>query len=268
MPALVAFLVGPVAIAAFVRVLTSGGPWSPLWQLWIVALIVLFAATWFLDRAEKLKAAHIAAGYIPLRALQTETQSATVGIALAVIAEFVLVASFELLLGVVLIGLLAVWILVGFLPPMRRHQGRSSIEVACTRESAFALVSDPHSWRLWTPELELVEMSETPVRLGTIVYSRMRIGGRPLEARERVAVFDPPVRCGSEILDAGGTGLDLYEIAATESGTLVTYTFRSVLPPTHAILGGTFRNYKFTERWRKKMLRIKELLEEGSAGSV
>src|SRR5260370_41986323 len=115
MPALVTFLVGPVAIAAFVRVVTSRGPWSPLWQLWIVALIVLFAATWFLDRAEKLYAAHIASGYIPLRALQSETQSATAAIVLAVLAEFVLVASFQLLLSVVLIGLLALSLFIGFL---------------------------------------------------------------------------------------------------------------------------------------------------------
>jgi hypothetical protein len=268
MPALVAFLVGPVAIAAFVRVVTSREPWSPVWQLWIVALIALFASLWFMNRSETLKAAHVAAGYVTLRDIEAETNTAMIGILLAVFAELVLVASFEFWAGLVLIALLVAWILLCLLPPLRRRGGRSSIQVACSPEAAFALVSDPQSWRLWTPELELVESSEAPVRLGTIVRSRLQIEDRRLDANERVAIFEPPWRCGSEILDAGGTGLDLYEMAASDGGTLITYVFRSVLPPAHAILGGAFRNYKLTERWRKKMLRIKELLEERATGSV
>jgi hypothetical protein len=154
-----------------------------------------------MNRSETLKAAHVAAGYVTLRDIEAETNTAVIGILLAVFAELVLVASFEFSAGLVLIALLVAWILLCLLPPLRRRGGRSSIQVACSPEAAFALVSDPQSWRLWTPELDLVESSEAPVRLGTIVRSRLQIEGRRLDANERVAIFEPPWRCGSEILD-------------------------------------------------------------------
>ena len=264
-----AFLFGPVLVAFIVRFVTTQGPWAPLTGLWVVAIGFLLLAGWFIDRSNRLLKAHSAAGYVPLRELEAENLQATIGIGFGVIAEFVAVASFEPWMGVALTGLLLVWILLCFLPPLRRFEGGSSIQVACSPEAAFGLVSDPQNWRLWTPELESVESSEVPVRLGTVVHSRGRVQGRLLLGDERLTVFDPPSPCGSEVLDVRGTGSDQYEIAATGGGTLITYKFRQIFPVSQAALGGIFNRRKpFLERWRKKMQRIKQLLEEGGAGSV
>jgi hypothetical protein len=104
--------------------------------------------------------------------------------------------------------------------------------------------------------------------VGTNVHSRMRLGGRLLEGDERVVVFDPPLRCGSEVLDVRGSGSDMYEMTATEGGTLITYTARFMDPPFQTVLGGPFFRRSFKERWRTKMQRIKQLLEGGTARSV
>lgn len=267
--ATLAILVGPVAIAYVVRLVTSHDQWLPIWQLWIVALIAFFAASRFLERGERMRVTHVAAGYVPLRAFEEEILQTAIAIALAVIAEAALVASLEPWMGVAIFALLVAWVVLCMFPPLRRIEGRRSIQVACSPEAAFALLSDPHSWRLWTPELEVVEPSEVPIRLGTVVHGRMRIGGRQLEGDERVVAFDPPRMCASETLNIRGSGYDSYEMTATEGGTFITYTARFMRPIDRAALGEAFRSGHFlTERWRTKMQRIKQLLEEGSAGSV
>lgn len=263
-----AVLFGPSSVALIVRLVTSRDPWSPIWQLWIVAIIALFAAVWFLDRTDKLKAAHTAAGIGSLRDLEDETRPLVIAIGLALIGEFLVVASFEVWMGVALTGLLVAWGLLCFLPPLRRMGGSSPIWVACSPAAAFALVSDPHSWVQWTPEIEMVEPTQMPADIGTIVHSRFRIDGRLLEGDDRVVVFDPPWRCGSETLNVGGTGVDLYEMAASDGGTLIKYTFRTFVPPEVAMFGGVFRGDFFKKRWKTKMKRIKQLLEDGAAGSV
>src|SRR6266851_3106529 len=82
---ILAFLFGPVLVAFAIRQLTSRGPWSPIWQLWIVAVIL----------------------------------------SIALIAEIIAVASFELWMGVALIGVLLAWIFLCFLRPLRRIDTRS-----------------------------------------------------------------------------------------------------------------------------------------------
>ena len=265
---ILAFLFGPVLVAFAIRQLTSRGPWSPIWQLWIVAVIAMGIALWFLARWDMLKAAHVAAPSIRVRDLEAEALPVAIALSIALIAEIIAVASFELWMGVALIGVLLAWIFLCFLRPLRRIDTRSSVQVACNPEAAFALVSDPQSWRLWTPELERVESSEVPVRVGTIVQSRARIEGSLLEGEDKVVVFDPPWRCGTEVLDARGSSRDLYEIAATDGGTLITYTFRSMVPPELAMLGAALQRRSMTERWKKKMQRIKQLLEDATSGSV
>jgi hypothetical protein len=264
-----AILIGPVALAILVRYLTTPGAWSPIWQLWIVAVIALLGALWCVDRSEKLKAAHVAAGYVQLGEVEAEALPISIAIALGLIAEFLLVASFELWAGVGLIGLLLAWILLCFLPPLRRFEGMSSVQVACSPEAAFALVSEPQSWRLWTPELDSVESSEVPVRVGTVVHSRFRVGDRLMEGHERVVAFDPPRRCGSRVLDVHGDAFNQYDISTTDGETLIAYRLLQIYPVRQAVLGGVWNRRKsFTERWAKKMQRIKELLEDGAAGSV
>ena len=264
-----AFLCGPVLVAFIVRIVTTQGPWVPLTGLWVVAIGFLLLAGWFFDRSNRLLKAHTAAGYVPLREIEAESLQAMIGIGFGVIAEFVAVASFEPWMGVALTGLLLAWILLCFLPPLRRFDGMSSVQVACSPEAAFALVSDPHSWRLWTPELDSVESSEVPVRVGTVVRSRGRVQGRLVEGNERVTVFDPPRRCSSEVLDVQGAAFDQYDIAPNDGGTLIAYKFLHIYPVSQAALGGLWNRRKlFTERWTKKMQRIKQLLEDGAAGSV
>jgi hypothetical protein len=264
-----AFLFGPVVVAFIFRFVTTQGPWAPLTGLWVVAIGFLLLGGWFIDRSNKLQKAHTAAGYVPMRAIEAEGQQATIGIGFGLIAELVAVASFEPWMGVALTGLLLTWILLCFLPPLRRFEGMSSVWVACSPEAAFTLVSDPQSWQLWTPELDLVESSEVPVRLGTVVHSRGRIQDRQVLGEERVVVFEPPRRCGSEVLDVQGVAFDQFDMAPTDGGTLVAYRFLQIYPFSQAVSGGIWGQRKsFTERWRKKMLRIKQLLEEGSGGSV
>ncbi len=67
---ILAFLFGPVLVAFAIRQVTSRGPWSPIWQLWIVAVIAMGIALWFLARWDMLKAAHVAAPSIRVRDLE------------------------------------------------------------------------------------------------------------------------------------------------------------------------------------------------------
>src|SRR5258708_5820060 len=124
---ILAFLFGPVVVAFIFRFVTTQGPWAPLTGLWVVAIGFLLLGGWFIDRSTKLQKAHTAAGYVPMRAIEVEGLQATIGIGFGVIAELVAVASFELWMGVALTGLLLAWILLCFLPPLRRFEGMSSV---------------------------------------------------------------------------------------------------------------------------------------------
>jgi hypothetical protein len=266
MPAVAAFLVGPVAVAFIARLVTSRGSWSPDLLLLLVALIALFVAVRFATRSQKPKDAE--APYQRLSEVENENWQLAIAVALVVTAELVAVAAFEFWAGVGLTALVLAWALVWSLPQLRRIEARSSVQAACTPEAAFALVSDPHSWRLWTPELETVESSDVPVRVGTVVRSRARVQGQLIEMEERVTVFDPPRRCSSELLGVRGVS-DMYEIAATEGGSLITYEWHFLEPLSQAPFGGALFRRNFVKRRRKKaMLRIKQLLEDDAAGSV
>ena len=265
-----AFFPGLPIAAFLIRYLTSQGPWSENHLLEILSLLLFVATYLFVRWVDRMKKAHVAAGATRLRDLEAELVLTMVAFALALAGDFALVAAFELWAGVVLFGLLVVWILLCSVPSLRRTESRSSIQAACTPEAAFALVTDPGRWRLWTPELELAEPSEVPVGLGTVVRELARVDGRLLEGEDRIVVFDPPRRCGTEVVGANSS--DMYEIAANEAGTLITYTFRVELPLVISVYGGVFiRRYETKKRLERRgtaMKRIKQLLEEGSARPV
>jgi Ca2+/Na+ antiporter len=88
MPAVAAFLVGPVAVAFIARLVTSRGSWSPDLLLLLVALIALFVAVRFATRSQKPKDAE--APYQRLSEVENENWQLAIAVALVVTGAVVL----------------------------------------------------------------------------------------------------------------------------------------------------------------------------------
>jgi len=164
------------------------------------------------------------------------------------------------------------WVLLSCAPRSRRVEMRASIDVRCDVQAAFELVSNPRNWRLYAPELEVLEPVETPVRAGTLVRARLHYSGRVMEADEIVTVFEPPRRFGTAIPASPHVTTGGYEIVPSGGGTSITYTFRGSLTPLQSFFGGWLLRGRLDRRMKERreiaLAEIKRLLEAEPAAPV
>jgi Polyketide cyclase / dehydrase and lipid transport len=263
--AVAAVAVVPIAVA-FVHRAAGTGTWAPFLPLWGVALIAIFATFLLLNRAAKLQRTRAGQAMSPGRA-EGSVRWTVVVAGLMVVAEVAIVASIDWQVAVIAVALVVAWILVWTPRASRRLVMRSAIDVRCTPQAAFELVSNPNHWPLYVPEIELVQPVDVPVRLGTVIHERVRRDGRILlEAEEDVVALEPGKRFGTSVRKAQPSS-GIYEIGPVADGmTHIEYTHRSVLSLPTAILGGALMRGGLGNKMaagRAKILeRIKGLLQE------
>lgn len=152
----------------------------------------------------------------------------------------------------------------------RRLAYRSTITVRCTPEAAFALISEPHNWPRYLPDLQVVEPVDTPLRVGSIVSERGTAGRRVIEAQDEVTLVEPNRRLGTRGVNAPASGL--YEFKAVDAGTEISYTAEHTLFVSDAVIGGVLSrgaNVQLLKSRREAaMQRIKHVLEAPPAATV
>ena len=263
-------LFAPAAVAFDYRTATSNGlPWEPLEELWWVAVLLVGATGFFEARARRLYSSRTSeTSHARTRAAldQLSLSFACFGLAAAA-----LVASFEVVWGAVLLGLLVAWVLVWLPPWMRRVVMSSSIQVASSREAAFDFLSNPNNWSRYLPDIELVEPVELPLHPGSVIRLRLRRGGSVLDGDETVREFERGRRFATRLLPPL-VGSGTYDFSSFEGGTTITYTYRSTLGLSDAVLGVGLRRGRAISRMAARrgtaMKEVKRLLEDKDPVSV
>lgn len=167
--------------------------------------------------------------------------------------------------------------LVGFyllyvVPTSRRRIGyRSTVTVRSTPEAAFALISDPHNWPRYLPDLEVVEPIDTPLHVGSVVSERVTSGGQVVDGQDTVTLLEPNRKLGMKGLNTPGS-VDLYELKPLDGGTEISYSVEHLLGVPEAVIGAVLSRgaivAKLRARREKALQRIKEILEAPPAATV
>ncbi len=173
-----------------------------------------------------------------------------------------------------LLGFSAGWVLLWLPRRMRRLGFRSTVDVRCTPQDAYAFISNPNNWHLYVPGLELREPVEAPVHIGTVIPLRMsRVREIPLEGEEEVIAYEPAWRFATRSRDDPGGGTGTYTFQPVTILTRIEYAYRADVPLTIALIGeaGVGR-WLLIRNMRKNrdraMNRIKDLLEGRGAATV
>ena len=270
----VAFVVLPVLVA-FAVLIASGGRWepeAPFPFLWAFALTAVLPGVLLLGRAGQLQRrraglpASTGAAYEVLKL-------GALGLGCFVAAEFFLVASIDWRVAAGYLFLLLAWVMFWMPRANRTLLIRSAIDVRCTPQAAFDLVSNPNNWPLYVPEIELAQPVVVPVHLGTIIPGRVRRDGKiTLEADEEVVAFEPGARFGTAMHRDPQPSTGIYDFEAVLGGTRIQYTYRTVISLPAAIFGVRLMRSRLvkvmSERRMQSFARIKRLLEERQATSV
>ena len=169
----VAFVVAPVTVALAVLLLTGGAGQSASAKPYFLGMAVLSVApgVLYLERMRRLQMRRMGQPPGP-GAADGELRLAAVGIGCFVAAECFVVAFIDWRVAAGYFALVVVWVLLWVPRGNRTILARSAVEVRCTPQAAFELVSDPNNWPLYVPELELTQPVEVPVRLGTVISDR------------------------------------------------------------------------------------------------
>lgn len=170
-------------------------------------------------------------------------------------------------------GLVVLWVLVWTPRANRTIVMRSAVEVRCSPQTAFELVSNPNNWPLYVPELEIAEPVEVPVRLGTVIHDRVRREGKiTVEASEEVVALEPGARFGTAIQRDPQASSGTYDFEPVAGGTSIEYTHRTLLSLPAAVFGIALMRAaivrRMSERRAQTLARIKQLLEEPGAPPV
>jgi hypothetical protein len=270
----VGFVALPVMAALAVLLLTSGAGQLPNGKPYFLSLAVLtlVAGALFLERVRRLQKRRIGGPPRP-GAAEEELRLAAIGIGCFVVAESFIVAVIDWRVATVYFGLAVLWVLFWTPRGNRTIVMRSAVEVRCSPQAAFELVSNPNNWHLYVPEIELAHPVEIPVHLGTVIHDRVRRDGKiTVEASEEVVALEPGARFGTAIQRDPQASSGIYQFEPAAGGTRIEFTHRSVLSLPAAIFGIAFRRAailrQMSERRAQTLVRIKLLLEESGATSV
>jgi hypothetical protein len=235
------------------------------WPLLVAAVFMTAGAVLLLVAARGIRATGR-----PLRPGEIESwlRVTALGILCVLLGPVVLFGAAQWQLGVALLGLIGLWILAWTPRSQRTLEVMSEIDVRCEPQAAFALVSDPHNWHLYAPQLQVVEPIPTPMQVGSIIHDRVRTATGILEAGERVIAMEPGRRFGTAVVGSPQGSSGTYDFEPAPGGTKVRYTHRSVLTMSQAALGMGLRRRSIATKMAQlrgdALERIKRILEGGA----
>lgn len=185
--------------------------------------------------------------------------------AAVVLAIALLISPYGWQWAVAYAGIALVYIAIWVPPAMRRIGFRTSIVAGCTRNEAFALVSDPRNWHRYFPNLQVFEPIQLPLKVGDLIHDRVDAGSLVLEAWEQVVAAEPGRRFGTAVTPNKRKSSGVYELNDVPGGTEIAYVYDATLMLGEAILGsGPARSSlvgKLLAQREASLQRIKQLLE-------
>jgi uncharacterized protein YndB with AHSA1/START domain len=146
------------------------------------------------------------------------------------------------------------------------YQSKVTVSIARPRGDVFAYVADMRNRVEWHEDVMYAELlTSEPVRVGTVVCTRLRALGREYEYEWRVTEHEPPRRVVMESVAGRHPSSHEYDLAEVEGATELTVTvtvrlagpLRIVRP---AIAGRTQRGLE------RDVANVKELMEDGAEG--
>jgi len=104
-------------------------------------------------------------------------------------------------------------------------QHEVSIHLNCPVEQVFAFLADPRNLSAWQSNLiEIEQLTEGPVRVGTRVREVRRLGRRTSENRAEMTVFDPNKRFETKTITKPNVTVS-YSFEAENGGTRLRHKF-------------------------------------------
>lgn len=256
----------PAAIVVFK--LNRGEPLPGLWPVAFPLITGLIAASYVVDLWGRARHGGSAVDLMRSGQARWSTWVAAWCVLAAIV---VFGAGADLAVGIVLGLLIIGWPLVCTIPRLRSMEVHSRTEVRCTTMSAFELVSDPHNWPKWFPEIELTDPVGVPVHLGSVIHSRVRADRNRVVVTEVVVHFDPGRRFGTR--SAGRPNAEsIYEFAGRGLVTDISHTLRARMTILEAVAGGVFARRRIESEIRARRLvamdRMQALLETPATSPV
>ena len=201
--------------------------------------------------------------------LESRARIARICVAASVVCLIVVVLIGSPLIGGALAVLTIVWVLWWLPRSHRLLPVTAQAVIAAPPDSVAAVMFDVSAQPRWI-ESVLACVNETPglLRVGSVLRQTVRVHGRDLQARLRVAAYEPGRRLVLELLVHDGLIADVFEIAPHERGSLVTSGGSHELTVTGAALsgwriGGLKRS--FNARRAANLERLRVLVERVSA---
>jgi hypothetical protein len=258
-----AIVIVPTALAIVSRNAESAGePWEPAEYLWWLALVMFVGAILLSNRAGSRVPEKGSGRPVRVGDFEANNRDGVLSFGALILGSSAVAASFEWRVGLAVLGLAAAWALTWLPTRVRRVDLVSAIEVRCSPQAAFDLVSDPRNWSSYFPQLT-ADTGDDPVREGSVINVQlMREDKRVLHAEERVVDYEPGRRFATAIAEVATPATGSYDFEPVAGGTRIVYTYRSLIPLAMALLGGRIRvRTKMAMRRGRGMARIKQILE-------
>ena len=177
-------------------------------------------------------------------------------------------------LGALVYAVAVAFYLVYTMPSSRRQFGyHTTITLRCTPEVAFALVADPRNWSRYSPDLQILEPIDTPLRVGSVVRQRVTVNARTLDEEDEITVIEPGRKLGMRVVvDGQVRHASTYEFRPADPGTEISFRSELFESVGVSLFGGALRRGEvlnlLRSRREKTMLRMKEILEAQPAATV
>ncbi|TME25479.1 MAG: hypothetical protein E6I64_10930 [Chloroflexi bacterium] len=171
--------------------------------------------------------------------LESRGRIARVCVAASVVCLILIVLIGSPLIGGALTVIAIAWVLWWLPRSHRIVPVRAQAVIAAPPDSVAAVMFDVSAQPAWI-ESVLSCVNETPglLRAGSVLRQTVRVKGRDLRARVRVAAFEPGQRLVLELLVNDAMVAEIFEIAPHEHGSLVTTSGTHELSIAGAALSG------------------------------
>lgn len=258
----------PLVVAVVIKMLSRTG-WGSTLIVLPFAVVPIVCGLWYFELGVRRRAAR-SSDLVRPGMIERELATLVLSYACFLCAEIVIVSAFSWPVGAVLLLAMLVWSAVWTPPFMRRIVLRAAVRVRCTPHDAFVVVSDPNRWPAYIPNYTVATPVEVPLHVGSEFHVSNRGSRVGVDAVERVIVFEPDARFGTELPENTRSATGVVELKAVETGTEIVYTFRSTISLPSALLGGVFRRKQMLARMAENRRVIHERLKrllEGEPGA-
>jgi Polyketide cyclase / dehydrase and lipid transport len=201
--------------------------------------------------------------------LESRARIARMCVAASLVCLILVVLIGSPLIGAALAVVAVVWVLWWTPRSHRLLPLRAQAVIAAPPDSVAAVMFDVSAQPRWI-ESVLSCVNETPglLRIGSVLRQTVRVQGRDLRARLRVAAYEPGRRLVLELLVKDGLIAEVFEIAPHERGSVVTSAGTHELTLTGAALSGwriAGLKRSFNARRAANLERLRVLVERVGA---